>query len=550
MMFYDLTFKILNYFLTKSGVVMKHLFLFLFIFIVTENINSQTKQTDIPWATLADSPWPMVKHDPQFTGRSKYKGPQNGTVIWKKDLNNGIFSGPVIGEEGNLYFGSYFLDPNKNGTSDYFYSYTKDGYQIWSYKLGKRRPPQTGILIDSSNTIYFGSLDSNFYAINPDGSLKWKVNTGSPIVELAMPNIDLNGNLYIINSSGELCSISPVGNLNWKVKYENGFYQKSPVFSPDGNTIYIAGKDSNLVALDLSGNIKWKFQCGKIFKSALVDNNGNLYFFPMQKKETSFYSISSVGDLRWKYTLNAEYGNFEAFSMPTIDYEGNIYFIGVNLISTDSTLIVNRSLISLTNEGIFRWSYIFNNVNEDFWQPLICDSEGTVYVGSTFGLLYYAISKEGELKWTIRLSDYQVDNTGAIAEDGTLYIGVHKTSLSNTNEQNLIAIKDTASVDVTEDITPVKEYSLSQNYPNPFNPSTTIQYSIPSVGTGLALSETLVTLKVYDILCREVATLVNENKPVGNYEVKFDGSNLSSGIYFYTLKADSFTKTKKMLLLK
>ena len=544
MMFYDLTFKILNYFLTKSGVVMKHLFLFLFIFIVTENINSQTKQTDIPWATLADSPWPMVKHDPQFTGRSKYKGPQNGTVIWKKDLNNGIFSGPVIGEEGNLYFGSYFLDPNKNGTSDYFYSYTKDGYQIWSYKLGKRRPPQTGILIDSSNTIYFGSLDSNFYAINPDGSLKWKVNTGSPIVELAMPNIDLNGNLYIINSSGELCSISPVGNLNWKVKYENGFYQKSPVFSPDGNTIYIAGKDSNLVALNLEANLKWKFSCTKIEKSPIVDNDGNIYFSTNSGQSYNFYSIFPNGQIRW---INDELF-FATYSMPTIDNEGNIYSIAIN----KDCCPYYKVLVSLNNNsGDIRWKYVFfNGESDDFWQPLICDSEGTVYVGSTFGLLYYAISKEGELKWTIRLNDYQVDNTGAIAEDGTLYIGVHKTSLSNTNEQNLIAIKDTASVDVTEDITPVKEYSLSQNYPNPFNPSTTIQYSIPSVGTGLALSETLVTLKVYDILCREVATLVNENKPVGNYEVKFDGSNLSSGIYFYTLKAGSFTETKKMLLLK
>ncbi|MCB0752456.1 MAG: T9SS type A sorting domain-containing protein, partial [Ignavibacteriae bacterium] len=77
-----------------------------------------------------------------------------------------------------------------------------------------------------------------------------------------------------------------------------------------------------------------------------------------------------------------------------------------------------------------------------------------------------------------------------------------------------------------------------------FNPTTTIKYSIPSEITDRAL------LKIYDILGREVITLVNEVKKPGTYEVKFDASNLSSGIYFYTLKAGSFYSTKKMMLLK
>ncbi len=85
-------------------------------------------------------------------------------------------------------------------------------------------------------------------------------------------------------------------------------------------------------------------------------------------------------------------------------------------------------------------------------------------------------------------------------------------------------------------------FSLSQNYPNPFNPTTKVQYSV-------ANSEN-VTLKVYDILGREVTTLVNEQKSPGTYEVQFDGSKLSSGIYFYTLRSGSFVETKKLTLLK
>ena len=89
-------------------------------------------------------------------------------------------------------------------------------------------------------------------------------------------------------------------------------------------------------------------------------------------------------------------------------------------------------------------------------------------------------------------------------------------------------------------------FELKQNYPNPFNPTTEITYSIPSSGKGLSH----VLLKVYDILGNEVATLVNQRQSAGEYKITFDGTNLGGGVYFYTLKTDSFTKTLKMILLK
>jgi hypothetical protein len=93
-----------------------------------------------------------------------------------------------------------------------------------------------------------------------------------------------------------------------------------------------------------------------------------------------------------------------------------------------------------------------------------------------------------------------------------------------------------------KDINSPNDFSLFQNYPNPFNPSTNIEFRIKDFG--------LVTLKVYDILGREIATLVNEEKNAGTYMVTFNASNLASGIYFYQLKAGSFIETKKMLLIK
>jgi len=98
------------------------------------------------------------------------------------------------------------------------------------------------------------------------------------------------------------------------------------------------------------------------------------------------------------------------------------------------------------------------------------------------------------------------------------------------------------ATDVKDDKAVLEAYELSQNYPNPFNPTTTIEYKIPESG--------LVTIKVYDILGREVQTLVDQQLPAGFYETQFDGSNLASGIYFYRIKAGKFVQTKKLMLLK
>jgi photosystem II stability/assembly factor-like uncharacterized protein len=88
----------------------------------------------------------------------------------------------------------------------------------------------------------------------------------------------------------------------------------------------------------------------------------------------------------------------------------------------------------------------------------------------------------------------------------------------------------------------VNNYNLYQNYPNPFNPTTIISYSIPKTS--------FVTIKVYDILGREVTTLVDGEKSPGNYKINFNASSYSSGVYFYQLKAGNFSQTKKLILLK
>jgi len=111
---------------------------------------------------------------------------------------------------------------------------------------------------------------------------------------------------------------------------------------------------------------------------------------------------------------------------------------------------------------------------------------------------------------------------------------------------NYLFLNTSDPVFVNSEETLPEGFVLYQNYPNPFNPSTNIGFRIYDFG--------FVSLKVYDVLGNEIATLVNEYKPAGSYEVEFNASSyirrLVSGIYFYQLRAGNFVQTKKMLMIK
>lgn len=118
--------------------------------------------------------------------------------------------------------------------------------------------------------------------------------------------------------------------------------------------------------------------------------------------------------------------------------------------------------------------------------------------------------------------------------------------ISSFSDDNIVKVSNLPVGVEDENNFVADNFSLEQNYPNPFNPDTKIRFVIAS---GAKQSE-LVTLKVYDVLGKEVAILVNEEKSAGSYEVKFDAAGLSSGIYFYKLQAGSLVETKKMILLR
>jgi len=151
------------------------------------------------------------------------------------------------------------------------------------------------------------------------------------------------------------------------------------------------------------------------------------------------------------------------------------------------------------------------------------DTSG-VFMSSDFGNNWIS-SNEG-------LSDNVIKGI-VMLPDGLLLCGTEKEGiyLADLNPTNVHNINNTAM-----------QYSLFQNYPNPFNPNTIIKYSVPQIS--------LVQIKVFDILGNEIATLINEIKPAGKYEIIWNALNLPSGIYFYQINAGGFVEAKKMVLIK
>jgi hypothetical protein len=181
---------------------------------------------------------------------------------------------------------------------------------------------------------------------------------------------------------------------------------------------------------------------------------------------------------------------------------------------------------------------IYNKLNSGLpSDSIFCiaiDDEGNKWMGTQFGLV-----KFDGTDWTV----FNTENSGifdnfvpyiGIDDNGNKWIGnLYKISIYNEN--GVVSVEENSNLSTTE-------FLLSQNYPNPFNPSTAINYQIPE--------ESLVQIKVYDVMGREIKELVNEQKKAGFYRINFDGSNLSSGMYLYRIDAGKFSSVRKMLLVK
>ena len=240
------------------------------------------------------------------------------------------------------------------------------------------------------------------------------------------------------------------------------------------------------------------------------------YWYDSSGNETSFLFE------KWNDTSWVNYSQY------TYEYDSNGNVISFLTEKWDSTSWVNYD----------KYTYTYNS-NGNQISSLNEQWDGTNWVN----VVRITYTYDANNRMVSGFSE-QWDGANWILGEGVFYFD--NEFISNSSGEKF-EIFYASLTDIRNNEISKNNFVLSQNYPNPFNPTTKIQYTIPTVGVQRAVS---VQLKIYNVLGKEVATLVNEYKSAGEYKVEFDASVLPSGVYFYQLKAGSFVETKKMVLLR
>ncbi|MBU0476172.1 MAG: Ig-like domain-containing protein [Bacteroidetes bacterium] len=352
------------------------------------------------------------------------------------------------------------------------------------------------------------------------------------------------------------------------------------------NADIILSFDGSISSLTLPGNVLFQDDNGNNVQISVDQSeyiNGKIKFAPYSAlSENSTYKIilsEKVGDTKGlklnnkiefsfttelnKYVSGNVFDNFEnnnGWSNP-YDTEGSI---GLDYLST-RFIISNAKIKAGSYSG--KLEYIFLGIEA------LCrtsnDNLPKISSNQNFGLWVFGDNSKNVLEYWFINDNSVIEKTivDTLNWTGWKLENISLSDVSNSDSLTLNSIvirqadlgNNSGAVyfdDLQTDIVlPVKEnpknipskFVLEQNYPNPFNPSTVIKYSIPNAGKSEMSN---VKLVVYDILGSKVATLVNEKQVAGNYEIKFDAANLSSGVYIYQLQSGGFLKSRKMVLLK
>ncbi len=442
-----------------------------------------------------DSTW-------KFFGRYAYPGiPGNEIMAF------------AVTENNNVYIGS-------NG-----------GLALYDNGFINRVNLSSSLVTNRINSIYIDDLGikwicSNAGLIKYDGSSWTLFNSGNSTLPSNYVNSaykDTDGKLWISTNGGLVC----VENGNWTV------FNTSNCNIPSNGILSVTSDELGILWIGSQGG--------------LTKYNGNTWitYTPSNSQLPGWHVRKVVieNNIKWVVT-NSGLASFDGSNW-TVYYSAQSIADFTDIKIDDFGNKWVTSSIGLLKYDGSTWQ-IYDQSNSGiphyYLTAIEIDQQGNKWIGSSNGL-----AKFDDVNWTV----FKTSNSGltddsitdlVLEANGNLWISAYS---SGFNTGGISVYKEGGVVEVEENNSNSIEemnYSLSQNYPNPFNPSTTISYQIPNAGN--------VSLKVYDVLGREVAVLVEEYKNAGTYSTNFNGSGLSSGVYIYRLEAGNYVSSKKLVLMK
>ena len=537
-----------------------------------------------------------------------YKSADSGLTWEWKFTGGGSSSGYGYNETQFINSTTGYLLANHGRTSMYygdFYKTTNGGENWANLTPGTLTMCRTFFMVNENigyaignNQVYLGTATHNNIFKTVNGGKDWLEQLNDASTKTINDVFFIDANNGIIVGDGGLILHTTTGGVkqeasDWDIRYSGVDGNLKRVFLLNDGSGYSLG--SGLLKTTDYG-INWS-QTGKTISGA---GDYDIWFADQSNGIISaLYNIYSTSDggINWqetktldhlfgafctdnlhrivvgwggliKYTLDG--GNvWNSANSGTSSHLKDVYFVNNELGFT----VGNDGIILRSQDGGLTWNSLVSNISNSLNGVFFTNSEVGIAIG-TFGTILR--TSDGGETWQLQNSGTYSDLNSVFFEDENngLIVGELGTIL-RTNDGGLnwiieesginnslygVALKDSVEIVVGDEgrilrnvfiVNSVPDndnqdlplfYNLGQNYPNPFNPSTTIEYSIPK--------QSRVTIKVYDLLGREVVTLINEEKPAGNYSITFDASNLSSGVYFYRLSTSEFNETKKLLLLR
>jgi hypothetical protein len=463
-----------------------------------------------------------------------------------------------------------------------------DGSLNWSYKIGGETGEIANSLIQTSDSCFI--IVGATYSSNPDfcddmllikltsnGELIWAKTFGSEGWDIAYSvKQTYNGGFIVVGYSeimNETYGLTIVkfrgdGTIEWskfadKVgisliypeiiqTYDEGFGIATTIDSVFGNG------DMCFIKLNELGLLQWSWAIGgpSVEEAVSVCQTGDNGYalsgytasYGAGAPDLYIVKLAQNGDLQWTRTIGGNNDDY-AFSIMN-SHDGGFIVAGESF--SYSLGWIDMYLIKLDHAGRYVWGKTAGGSEMDFIRSAVYDYDGGfVAVGRTdsYGLLnsdMYIVKSDsnGNTCGNTTTPVPHIDSGGTIVKYPIIIYDV-STTLTSVNP-NITMWGSITNLCLTE-INPSpgifpQLFSLRQNYPNPFNPVTKIEFDIPENSNAKII--------IYDLLGREVTTLINEQLKPGSYSVDWDGTGFASGVYFYSLITNEFTETKRMVLIK